>query len=46
MKGIKTILLGIAFALLGLSLATMNFFAIVGGCLCVLIAIIGMVIKD
>ena len=46
MKGIKTILFGIACGLLGLSLSTLNVFAIAGGCLCFLLAVIGMVIKD
>lgn len=46
MKGIKIMLFGIAVICLGIAISTMNFFGFCGGGLGILIALIGLFIKD
>ncbi len=43
MKGTKLILFGIAVAVCGLAVSTMNFFGLLGGGLGLLIALIGLI---
>ena len=46
MKGIKIGIVGVCVSLFGIALALNNFFAICGGMIGLLLAIIGCVVKD
>ena len=46
MKGIKIGIVSVCVSLFGIALALNNFFAILGGVLVLLLAIIGCIVKD
>ena len=46
MKGIKIGIVGVCVSLFGIALALNNFFAICGGMIGLLLAILGCVVKD